>query len=315
MNHEGLDQLIRTWCVHELGPGTLEPIAPADGGQMSRTFRFETAAQVSIAVKVRDASPARIDGCLKVQQLAADSGLPCARPVTAVQTLANGLVVSGEEWRPGGEIMTGDGPEQASRSGALLARLMKALEPCSPEGLGPPPPWMHWNSTGGNLWPPNEIPLTGWIRRWSRRGSVRWRNECPNGCERPCCRTSSGMVTGRPRTSGGRGTAHGRSTTGTVWWAFRKPQLLEPHPAPLQAPAPLRSHRSAAQRRSSAPTNRPATGPSATTSGKWPRRQACGRPSTTPEGNTSSNPPRSQHTRSPPRPRNAWHWHTPDGGK
>lgn len=51
--------------------------------------------------------------------------------------------------------MTGDGHEHASRSGTLLARLMRTLEPCPPEALGPLPPWMHWNSTGGSLWPPN----------------------------------------------------------------------------------------------------------------------------------------------------------------
>jgi hypothetical protein len=182
MNHEGLDQLVRTWCEHELGPGTLEPITPADGGQMSRIFRFETAADASVAVKVRDDSPARIDGCLKVQQLGAESGLPCARPVTAVQTLANGLVASGEEWRPGGEIMTGYGPEQASRSGALLARLMNALEPCSPEGLGPPPAWMHWNSTGGSLWPLNDpidrmdqALVPAWVGEMAERVSERLR--------------------------------------------------------------------------------------------------------------------------------------------
>lgn len=182
MNHEGLDQLVLTWCEREVGPGTLEPITPADGGQMSRFFRFETVADTSVAVKVRDDSPARIGGCLKVQQLAADRGLPCARPVTAVQTLANGLVISGEEWRPGGEIMTGDGPEQASRSGALLARLMKALEPSSPEGLGPPPPWMHWNSTGGSLWPPSDpidrmdqSLVPAWVGETAERVSERLR--------------------------------------------------------------------------------------------------------------------------------------------
>lgn len=183
MNHEGLDQLVLTWCERELGPGTLEPITPADGGQMSRIFRFETAANTSMAIKVRDDYPARVDGCLKVQQLAAESGLPCARPITAVQTLANGLVVSGEEWRPGGEIMTGDGPQQASRSAALLARLMRTLEPCSPEGLGPPPPWMHWNATGGSLWPPTNHPIDqmnqalvhAWVSERAERVSERLR--------------------------------------------------------------------------------------------------------------------------------------------
>ena len=182
MNHEGLDQLVLTWCERELGPGTLEPITPADGGQMSRIFRFETAADASVAIKVRDDSPARIDGCLKIQQLAADGGVPCARPITAAQTLANGLVVSGEEWRPGGEMRTGDGPGQASRSGALLARLMRTLEPCPPEEQGPPPPWMHWNPTGGSLWPANDpidrmdqALVPAWVSETAERVSERLR--------------------------------------------------------------------------------------------------------------------------------------------
>jgi hypothetical protein len=152
MDDEGLDQLVLAWCGRELGPGTLEPLSPTDGGQMSRIFRFETASHATVAIKVRVDSPARVEGCLKVQQLAAAGGLPCARPITGAQTLANGLVVSGEEWRAGGELMTSDGPEHASRSGALLARLMRTVEPCSPEALGPPPPWMNWNSPGGSLW-------------------------------------------------------------------------------------------------------------------------------------------------------------------
>jgi hypothetical protein len=182
MNHEGLDQLVLAWCEHELGPGTLEPITPADGGQMSTIFRFETAVHASIAIKVRDDSPARVDGCLKVQQLAADSGLPCARPITGAQTLANGLVVSGEEWRPGGEMMAGDGPVQAGRSGELLAGLIRTLEPCSPEGLGPPPPWMDWNYTAGALWPPNDpidrmdqSLVPAWVGEMAERASERLR--------------------------------------------------------------------------------------------------------------------------------------------
>lgn len=99
MDDQGLDQLVHAWCGRELGPGTLQPLTPTDGGQMSRIFRFETTSHANVAIKVRVDSRARVDGCLKVQQLAADSGLPCARPITGVQTLANGLVVSGEEWR------------------------------------------------------------------------------------------------------------------------------------------------------------------------------------------------------------------------
>jgi hypothetical protein len=58
MNHEGLDQLVLPWCEHELGPGTLEPITPADGGQMSKFFRFETAAHASVAVRSETTPPA-----------------------------------------------------------------------------------------------------------------------------------------------------------------------------------------------------------------------------------------------------------------
>ncbi|WP_237762722.1 phosphotransferase [Arthrobacter sp. ERGS1:01] len=87
--------------------------------------------------------------------MAADAGFPCARPVTDADQLGPGLVVSAETWRPGGTMHAGGGRPFAARSAELLANLTGILETQSPTGLGPPPPWMHWNPPTGRLWPPN----------------------------------------------------------------------------------------------------------------------------------------------------------------
>jgi hypothetical protein len=65
------------------------------------------------------------------------------------------VVVSAEEWRPGGEMLRSDDGDSARRSAVLLAELMALLEGRPGKALDPPPPWMHWNPPGGGLWPPN----------------------------------------------------------------------------------------------------------------------------------------------------------------
>ncbi|RAN78099.1 hypothetical protein B5P43_17725 [Bacillus sp. SRB_336] len=125
------------------------------GGQMSMLFRYESDEHGLVAVKVRADSVARIGRCLQIQSIAVDAGFPCARPVTGAESLGQGLVVSAETWRSGGEMHVGGGLPFADRSAKLLARLAGILGSESPAGLGPPPPWMHWNPPNGGLWPPN----------------------------------------------------------------------------------------------------------------------------------------------------------------
>lgn len=121
---------------------------------MSNQFRYDSDELGTVAVKVRADSANKINRCLQLQRIAADSGFPCARPVTDADTLESGLVVSAETWRPGGKMHIGGGQSFTTRSAKLLAELARIFESQSPTGLGSPPPWMHWNPTSGGLWPP-----------------------------------------------------------------------------------------------------------------------------------------------------------------
>ena len=146
---------VEEWCLSVLGSGTLVPLRSEAGGQMSDVFRFDCDNSGPCAVKVRPGSGARTRRCLQLQTVAADAGFPCARPLTGVALLGPGIVVNAESWCPGGEMTTDGDLVLAGRSAALLADLAAILENEFPAGLGTPPPWMHWNRTGGGLWPPN----------------------------------------------------------------------------------------------------------------------------------------------------------------
>nr|WP_217496146.1 phosphotransferase [Arthrobacter sp. 24S4-2] len=124
---------------------------------MSYLFRFDSDDRGPCAVKVRPESARRISRCLQLQSTAVNSGFPCARPMTGVDKLDPGMVVSAESWRPGGEMNTDGDLAFARRSASLLADLAAILEKESPAGLGAPPPWMHWNPPTGRLWPPNPV--------------------------------------------------------------------------------------------------------------------------------------------------------------
>jgi hypothetical protein len=123
---------------------------------MSELYRYDPDRGGPAAVKVRPDSPARISRCLLLQLAAARNGFPCPAPLTGAGTLAGGLVVSAEEWRPGGGMLPGDDPPAAARSAGLLAELMAVLAGESGADLHPAPPWMGWNPPGGRLWPADD---------------------------------------------------------------------------------------------------------------------------------------------------------------
>lgn len=147
-------QLLVGWCEGRLGPGKLVPLMPAAGGQMSDVYLYALGG-TSAVVKVRSEPVERINRCLEAQRRAAKAGFPCATPLTEAETLDAAVVVSAEEWRPGGEMLRGHSGDSARRSAILLAELMTILEQQSAEAMDPPPPWVHWNPPGGGLWPPN----------------------------------------------------------------------------------------------------------------------------------------------------------------
>lgn len=175
-------QQLAHWCVRRLGPGELVPLVPTAGGQMSNVYRY-LMEETSAVVKVRSESLERIRRCLGVQRMAATNGFPCATPLVDAEALDSSVVVSAEEWRPGGEMLRGHDGASARRSAVLLAELMALLVRRRGRALDPPPPWMHWNPPGGGLWPPNGsidrmdhtlVPDT--VREWARRAASRLRH-------------------------------------------------------------------------------------------------------------------------------------------
>lgn len=167
------------WCLRRLGPGELLPVVPAAGGQMSNVYRY-VMEDTSAVVKVRSESLERIKRCLDMQRMAANMGFPCPAPLADAEALDAAVVVSAEEWRPGGEMLRGHDKGSARGSAVLLAELMALLERQPGRALDPPPPWVHWNPPGGGLWPPNgpvdrmdQTLVPEFIRECARRTAAR----------------------------------------------------------------------------------------------------------------------------------------------
>ena len=110
----------------------------------------------SVVIKSRSDPTARAKTCVAVQRHAADAGFPCARPLTDA-TYLDGRAVHAEEWRPGGELLRGDGPEIAERSARLYAQLAVIVEDLRLAPPLPNPEWVNWDHEGPGLWPPNEL--------------------------------------------------------------------------------------------------------------------------------------------------------------
>ncbi|MBB6405324.1 phosphotransferase [Arthrobacter sp. AZCC_0090] len=121
---------------------------------MSDLYQYD-ADGTSAAIKVRADSLERVNRCLDAQRKAAKEGFACAKPLTVAGMLDDGLVVSAEEWRPGGEMLRDDDGGAAHLSAVLLAQLMEILAGEASDEIGPPPPWVHWNPPGGGVWARN----------------------------------------------------------------------------------------------------------------------------------------------------------------
>ena len=96
-----------------------------------------------VVVKSRHDENGRAAACVAAQSVLADHGLPCARPVTGV-TFRDGLAVHAEEWRPGGEIRSGDDAETAAAFGRLFASVQALTETLPVEPPLPNPSWVNW---------------------------------------------------------------------------------------------------------------------------------------------------------------------------
>ena len=138
--------------MRELGAEPVEQLLKVE--VVSEVFALRLADGREVVVKRRDEQAGRAESCVSVQRLLADSGFPCARPLTGA-TVYGGSAIHSEEWRPDGEILRGDTPELAERSAWLLADLMSRLDGIDAVPPLPNPEWVNWNHDGLDPFPAN----------------------------------------------------------------------------------------------------------------------------------------------------------------
>ena len=146
---DGLD----AWCVDALGSAPVEVLSVSL--RVSRVFAVRLADGREAVVKARDHPLARAATCVAVQGRLADAGFPVARPLTPVSA-CRGHAVHVEAHRPGGEVVTDDGPDAAASSGRLFARAATLLRR---EAVAAPttPEWLAWDHDGPGPWPPSAM--------------------------------------------------------------------------------------------------------------------------------------------------------------
>jgi hypothetical protein len=120
--------------------------------QISMVFGLRLAGGKEIVVKAR-ADDGRAGSCVAAQARLAERGFPCARPLTPVVGVGS-LAVHAEEFRPGGEVLSGDSPDVAVRYAEVFARLMAELAEVRVPPPLPSPRWVRWDHPDSGVWPP-----------------------------------------------------------------------------------------------------------------------------------------------------------------
>jgi len=67
------------------------------------------------------------------------------------------LAVHAEQFRPGGELLSGNSPDVAVRYAAVFARLMAELADVTVAPPLPNPRWVRWDHTDSGVWPAIEF--------------------------------------------------------------------------------------------------------------------------------------------------------------
>jgi hypothetical protein len=119
--------------------------------QVSMVLGLRLAGGRDVVVKAR-ADDGRAVSCVAAQARLAERGFPCARPLTPVVGVGS-LAVHAEEFRPGGEVLSGDSPDIAMRYAEVFARLMAQLADVTVAPPLPNPPWVRWDHTDPGVWP------------------------------------------------------------------------------------------------------------------------------------------------------------------
>ncbi|WP_370965355.1 phosphotransferase [Amycolatopsis sp. cg9] len=141
--------MIAAWCAAHLGSTPVGVLF--ERRSLSDVTGLRLADGREVVVKSR-AADGRAGACVAAQEHLADRGFPCPRPLTAV-TVAGGLAVHAEEYRPGGEVLRGDTPDVAVRYAAVFARLLAELAEVRVPPPLPNPRWTRWDHAGPGLWP------------------------------------------------------------------------------------------------------------------------------------------------------------------
>jgi len=150
---EDLPAWLPAWCRDHLGG---EPAAVLFRvQQVSAVFGLRLSGGTDVVVKARP-DDGRAVSCVAAQARLAERGFPCARPLTPV--IATGpLAVHAEEFRPGGEVLTGDSPDVAVRCAEVFAWLMAELAVVSVPPPLPNPPWVRWDHADIGVWPATDL--------------------------------------------------------------------------------------------------------------------------------------------------------------
>lgn len=142
------------WCRRELAATPVEELTSATLMPGVRALRLDDGR--AVVIKARIDPTQRAQTCLIAQRAAATTGFPCSRPLTGL-TLVGRLAVHAEQWRPGGEIETDDGPAAAARSARLYAWSTAITRRVADSPPLPNPEWVRWEHAGPGPWPPNPL--------------------------------------------------------------------------------------------------------------------------------------------------------------
>ncbi len=119
--------------------------------QISTVFGLRLVDGTDIVVKARP-DDGRAAPCVAAQGQLAKRGFPCARPLTPVVRVGT-RAVHAEEFRPGGDVLSGDSPEVAARYAGVFAQLMAVLAEVAVDPPLPNPRWVRWDHTDPGVWP------------------------------------------------------------------------------------------------------------------------------------------------------------------
>lgn len=146
---DDLPDWLPAWCRDHLA-----------GEPVGVLFRFQQLSLVvglrmddgtDVVVKARP-DDGRASSCIAAQAQLADTGFPCARPLTPVVRVGSDAVHA-EESRTGGDVLCGDTPDIARRYAKVFARVIADLAEVSVPPPLPNPRWVRWDHGNEGLWP------------------------------------------------------------------------------------------------------------------------------------------------------------------